>query len=68
MRKKISLLITFSILIILFYLVLARGIEQGEKNECIAWREQAQEFSDWYATSWQIEQCEARGVPLFVKK
>jgi hypothetical protein len=40
------------------------GIERSETNECHRWRVWAQKFPLYYSAQWQLEQCQARGVPL----
>lgn len=53
-----------SIAVVAFMYVFAQGVNKHERVECLRWQAEAREFSGYYLTSWQAEQCEAHGVAI----
>mgnify|MGYP003545341636 CR=1 FL=1 len=55
------------ILIVMTYalgVMVKQGIAQTEVNECTMWLQQQNQYTRWYATGWQIDQCKHYGVEL----
>lgn len=42
--------------------VLNLAIKRAERAECLSWEQDKTIFADWYATDWQIEQCNRYGI------
>lgn len=40
------------------------GLEKAEIAECNTWVTQAATIPDWYATDWQVEQCDEYKIDL----
>lgn len=58
--------------IIIFVIILAIivpltlwGANNSEKVECIQWQKQAMEYPSFFATTWQVEQCNAHNINIF---
>lgn len=57
MQNKILTIIFSIILSSVFFVALNYGITQTEKNECVKWQKQSEQFSNFYWTDWQRQQC-----------
>lgn len=60
----IMLTVVSAIIIAGTFSALNEGIKKSEKNECVKWVEQSQEYQKWYSTDWQKKQCETYGIAL----
>lgn len=63
----IKTLITILLIIIglfCFAKILDGGIGKHERAECIKWEQQSKEYTDWYSTGWQKDQCKQFGIEL----
>ena len=45
------------IMLTLLSLILFKGLERHELQECEIWAKQSNEFRGWYSVEWQREQC-----------
>lgn len=67
-REYVIGLVLFAIVVVLvlttFVQMISSGIEKHERIECIQWLADSQNYDNWYATEWQVEQCENYGVDL----
>jgi len=50
--------------IVFFTWILSIGWSKNEVVECHKWLAESREFSLWYSTNWQREQCKAHGLEL----
>ena len=68
-RKNIEIIILITLVItsglLLFYELESR-LQLGEKAECNKWVRYSEEYSDFYLTEWQREQCDTVGVEINV--
>jgi len=62
-EKTIEILIMLAIVGSIFY-VFVKGLEGMEKNECLKWEQQQQEYQNWYPADWQEKQCQIHGIEL----
>lgn len=66
--KKATIWILGIVVVILLAPAIGRQLNQSqierEKWECEKWNQEAKELVNYYVTNWQIEQCEAVGIPL----
>lgn len=53
----------FLVIYILIHL-LFWGVEKVEMQECATWYAQSQSYSNWFASEWQIDQCEQFGIDI----
>jgi len=44
--------------------ILSVAIDRNARAECLTWQSQAKQFSNYYLTEWQANQCQAVGVSL----
>ena len=63
MRTLITLILILGIAFCIT-IALDAGLKKYEKTECLEWQEQSQEYSGWYATDWQKEQCKQFDIEL----
>lgn len=56
--------ILFFLFFLLVWLVLHMGVNRAEEAECVRWIEQSEEYSGFYITGWQAEQCELQGFDV----
>lgn len=40
------------------------SLDQGQKNECLVWKDQATHYLGYYITPWQKMQCDHYGVVI----
>ena len=57
-------ILIIAILAVIGVWAISTGLNRAERAECLQWQAQALEYPDWYATDWQIAQCEAHGIKL----
>lgn len=63
MKKAMQM--TLVILTIAAFMVIAeKGVRKNEQRECEQWQKESVEFRLWYATDWQIAQCQNYGIEL----
>lgn len=41
-----------------------QGIEKIERSECLQWQEDSSQLVGWYATGWQVSQCECYNIKI----
>jgi len=63
MKKSIQIILTFAA-VGLFIGIVETGVRENEKLECEQWQKESVEFRLWYATDWQIAQCQNYGIEL----
>lgn len=64
-KYKDTMIVILTIIILLLGMVAVnKSFTKSETKDCKAWSEHAEEFSNWYATVAQREQCDALGVYL----
>jgi hypothetical protein len=56
--------IIFLVLFVIGCVALGIGIPKYEKYECLKWSEQSNNYSNWYSTDWQKQQCQEYGIQL----
>ena len=66
MAEKGFYAVMFIVILGLMYWSISTGIEKHENMECQLWKEQSTQFAAWYATRWQVEQCQHYNVDLSV--
>lgn len=44
------------------------GIEKAEKGECYEWQGYAEDYTGFYITDWQEEQCDHYGIEIKIEK
>ena len=59
-------LILLVVIIIVFGILIFKGIEKHERVECIKWQQEKLRFEDigWYPTEWQKQQCKEYNIEL----
>lgn len=65
--KKIDIVfnsIFLLFLIVVFLLFFTFGLEISEKQECIKWQEQAEQYPNYYITEWQFLQCKHYDIEI----
>ena len=62
--KKIGAALLLVALAVVFVYALSIGLEKQDRADCLKWRQYAAEYSQWYATAAERNQCEALGQPL----
>ena len=72
LKEILILLGWIAFLLAIFYgigrIFIAHGIERHEAAECKKWQEQKETYPGWYATQWQLNQCDHYGVDLGTAK
>jgi len=46
------------------YYALNEGLNRHEITECYQWQQWASEYSEFYLTEWQAQQCEHHGIAV----
>lgn len=64
---RIALFVGFLGLMIGAFWATNSALEKTEVVECQKWQQQAKEFSLFYVTSWQDQQCRAHGIVIDAK-
>lgn len=62
-----DILMTILLIILLIgslFLIFIKGLKNNEKVECEKWHEYSTKYTYWYATDWQIEQCQNYNINL----
>ncbi|MFZ2979045.1 MAG: hypothetical protein WA057_05225 [Candidatus Magasanikiibacteriota bacterium] len=62
-QNLISIIITILLAIILFFLLI-HSAKTSEKNECLKWEKQSQEYIGWYSNKWMRDQCQTYNIIL----
>lgn len=65
--KKVIFFCSALIGVVLAVAVLRYSVKSQETYECQIWSQQAQNYRDFYLTTWQAEQCKARGIEVQAK-
>ena len=62
--NKIIIGIGSIILLIWFICAVVNGVAKTERIECERWKAQSIEYTEWYATEWQRQQCANYGIEI----
>lgn len=62
--KAFKAIFTFIIILTLFAIVAWAGNQRQEKFECLTWNNQSEEYSHFFVTQWQADQCMNYGYDL----
>ena len=59
---KLSNIILALILAIILFYAFFTGMKKSEQVECNKWKQEEENYQNYYVTSWQVEQCEQYGI------
>lgn len=57
----------FLLILSLGMFAIIKGLRIQEVTECKQWQLDNIKYPNWYATDWQIKQCESVGFPIYQK-
>ncbi len=60
--NKLLVVIIIAVLLISFMFALNYGMDKSAKVDCLHWQAQSEEFTQFYLTKWQSEQCNSVGI------
>ena len=60
MKEEIILIV----IVVVFLIVGGIGLKVQERSECLQWEAQAEQYSDYYITKWQKDQCDNYKVEI----
>ena len=50
--------LAITIFIVILFVIFGYGWDRHERHECLKWKQQEQDYSLFYSTDWQKEQCQ----------
>lgn len=65
--EKIAIGMMAIAIIIVMDFLLIQGINKNELIDCMRWKQESKEYSQYYLLKWQQEQCLAHGIVIETK-